>query len=1194
MKLKRVLAAGAGLVAALVVIAGALLAWAYATESGARFVLSRALAAADDALAAADGALVVDEISGRLSGEIVLAGILYRDAGVEVAIERLALRLSLASVLERMIVVEDLQSSVIRYRELEAAAAGPSARSAPSALPLAVRLDRVSIAGVSIERGDGGIALGRITASGIVERTTAYVQRLEILWQDFFVSIQGGLGWIDGLVLDGVVSWSGDFRGEQWLGSAEVRGQWPALEIEQELIEPVVQSASGSVLLGDVPAFDLSFVWRGLGEIGVMGGLDSDASVWRATITAAELVPAAVVPEWPGIWDLAGNLSLDLADGYRVATDDLRAEARLGGEALGLDFAGALTGSAVLEIDRLIAVLGRNRASVAGSIGPDLRLDLEIEAELEELSSLAALAARETLVAGSPAAELAAALSGRVSAALAVTGDPSAPLVSGRFRLEDSSYAGLALGLALDFATPAAGDAAVTVDALDLRLGASRLEASGRLGAGLLRGSPDADAELDLALEATLSDLAELGRLAERDEIRALGIELPAARLSGQAAARVMLGGSAGRPDIEGELSLTGFGYDDLELAAVTLGGELGLYDGGPADLRLSAAAEGWTARLAATGAIEAGRWIGRLGSLEIDERRLGAWTLTAPAEFAVGPGSVEVANACLAHAASGICAELSYGGTADRLVLDADDFELGVLGPLLPPTVSLEGRVTLDARLDAAGGVPAGMLTASGQGIGIDVATSTTDHVTTTLESVTLEAGLDGFALEVEAAIASLAGGSAEVTMRTADVRDRAAAISGRLDAVWPDLGALSLLSPEIGEVGGTLAMSIAVGGTAAEPALAGEATLEGGHIAVPEWGVLIDRITATALSPDGERLEFSGTGYIEDSELRLSGVTELDPAAGWPTEMGLEGDEIPVARRPDALVYASPDFDITIDLPRIDVRGSVLVPEADISVGALPSQAVRVSSDSIVHGEADAGVVRPLEVTADVTVELGDRVRYRGANLIADLSGDLRLEYASGLSPTAGGSLTLAGSYEAYGQSLALEQGELLFAGPLNDPAIDVLAVREIGATTVGIRLSGTLLAPEPSLYSDPPMSEANALSYLMFGRPLSASDDTDAATLQSTALALGLQQALPVVQRVGETLRLDELSIEPTEVDAGSLMAGKYLSPKVYMSYSYGLFNRLGGFLLRYQINERFSLETRSGNEKSMDLLYSIEKD
>jgi translocation and assembly module TamB len=180
------------------------------------------------------------------------------------------------------------------------------------------------------------------------------------------------------------------------------------------------------------------------------------------------------------------------------------------------------------------------------------------------------------------------------------------------------------------------------------------------------------------------------------------------------------------------------------------------------------------------------------------------------------------------------------------------------------------------------------------------------------------------------------------------------------------------------------------------------------------------------------------------------------------------------------------------------------------------------------------------------------------------------------------------------AYGQTLTLERGELLFAGPLNDPGIDVLAVRHIGSTTAGFRLTGSLLAPETSLYSEPAMSEANALSYVLFGRPLSASDDQEAASLQSTALALGLRQALPVVQRVGETLGLDELSIQANDVDAGALMAGKYLSPKLYMSYSYGLFNRVGGFLLRYDINDRLSLETRSGEDKSMDLLYSIEKE
>ena len=56
----------------------------------------------------------------------------------------------------------------------------------------------------------------------------------------------------------------------------------------------------------------------------------------------------------------------------------------------------------------------------------------------------------------------------------------------------------------------------------------------------------------------------------------------------------------------------------------------------------------------------------------------------------------------------------------------------------------------------------------------------------------------------------------------------------------------------------------------------------------------------------------------------------------------------------------------------------------------------------------------------------------------------------------------------------------------------------------------------------------------------------------------------------------------------------MAGKYLSPKLYIRYSYGLFNRIGGLLLRFKFNERLSVETRSGDQKSMDLLYTVEKD
>jgi translocation and assembly module TamB len=122
---------------------------------------------------------------------------------------------------------------------------------------------------------------------------------------------------------------------------------------------------------------------------------------------------------------------------------------------------------------------------------------------------------------------------------------------------------------------------------------------------------------------------------------------------------------------------------------------------------------------------------------------------------------------------------------------------------------------------------------------------------------------------------------------------------------------------------------------------------------------------------------------------------------------------------------------------------------------------------------------------------------------------------------------------------------------------------------------------------------MSEADALSWLLFGRPVDDIRESDSNTLQGAALTLGLQQALPVA-RIGETLGLDTFAIRATDVDAGEIMAGKYLSPNVYFRYSYGLFNRIGGILLRYRISDRFSLETRSGEHNSMDLFYTVERD
>ena len=187
-----------------------------------------------------------------------------------------------------------------------------------------------------------------------------------------------------------------------------------------------------------------------------------------------------------------------------------------------------------------------------------------------------------------------------------------------------------------------------------------------------------------------------------------------------------------------------------------------------------------------------------------------------------------------------------------------------------------------------------------------------------------------------------------------------------------------------------------------------------------------------------------------------------------------------------------------VNVALPLIEVTGRVHIPRATAALDVLPSQAVTPSPDAVVHGVQAAARSRPLQLKTAIELTLGDDVRYSGLNLDTTVTGQLRVATDPNASTNATGTLRLDGTYDAYGQKLTLERGQLLFSGPLDDPGLDVRALRMLenqdfssGVTEVGVELTGTLKAPRTRVFSTPSMTEADALSYLLFGRPMSGSN-------------------------------------------------------------------------------------------------------
>jgi translocation and assembly module TamB len=186
--------------------------------------------------------------------------------------------------------------------------------------------------------------------------------------------------------------------------------------------------------------------------------------------------------------------------------------------------------------------------------------------------------------------------------------------------------------------------------------------------------------------------------------------------------------------------------------------------------------------------------------------------------------------------------------------------------------------------------------------------------------------------------------------------------------------------------------------------------------------------------------------------------------------------------------------------------------------------------------------------------------------------------------------------GIYKAYGQDLTLERGRVIFAGgPLNNPGLDLRAYRKADDGVVaGLNIRGTLESPETTIYSDPPMAQDQALAYILLGHPLGQATPQEGSMLANAANSLGLKGGNLVAKKLGARYGLEEARIESTGgIKEASLVVGKYLSPRLYVTYGIGLFEPISTFRIRYILGRDWTIQAEQGKETGADFLYTVER-
>jgi translocation and assembly module TamB len=474
--------------------------------------------------------------------------------------------------------------------------------------------------------------------------------------------------------------------------------------------------------------------------------------------------------------------------------------------------------------------------------------------------------------------------------------------------------------------------------------------------------------------------------------------------------------------------------------------------------------------------------------------------------------------------------------------------------------------------------------------------------RVTARVEAASREAGQ----LRAEGRAILERAGAGFILPRTAPL-----AWTAQLDV--PDLRLVKLFLPVGIRLDSRVAAQLAGSGSLAAPRIDGQIDASQIRFAMPEEGVVItDGTLKLILADDRVRVQ---QGELKGSSGRIvvSGEAQLkNPQAG----LTLNFEKFAVTNRSDRRVIVSGTTRLNLDPKRLELTGELTADRARLEMPE--ASRPTLSADVVVVGQAprEKSAVRRIPLQLDLKLNLGEDFLFKGAGLDARLGGQLRVftvnevlrqDRPQGERLAATPSRVLRGEgrihvvegrYAAYGQSLVIERGVLSFIGPIDNPGIDVLAVRKMPTVKAGVQVRGTVQRPLVTLYSDPALPDTEKLSWLVLGHGLDKGGQQEFALLQIAAGALLSQtESVNFQAQLAESLRIDSFGVragEGEDLATTVVSVGKRLSSRAMLSYEQSLDGLSQVVKVLYQLTPRVRLEAQAGQQSSFDAFYTREYD
>jgi autotransporter translocation and assembly factor TamB len=429
-------------------------------------------------------------------------------------------------------------------------------------------------------------------------------------------------------------------------------------------------------------------------------------------------------------------------------------------------------------------------------------------------------------------------------------------------------------------------------------------------------------------------------------------------------------------------------------------------------------------------------------------------------------------------------------------------------------------------------------------------------------------------------------------------------APLSGKIE-VSGEMGQIlhSLLDSPT-SVSGHTQISLDLAGTLENPSINGTGSITNGTYEIPGIGVLLSEIAASIEingnqliikhieATDGKTGKVAGTGYYH-----------IDNETNYPFSLELVLQDATLLNQDYVHVVCNGPLSFKGNNEEGSINGQLQVSDASVVIPERSYSTINTVDVVYINNPENAPKPQSLEINQtrwplalDIHLNIPKSLTITGKDLDSSWKGELAVQ-GTAKTPLLFGDLKIVyGEYLFNGNPFSINQGMITLAGELDKKTtLYVIAHKDLDEVKVDVIVKGPVKNPAISFRSNPPLSQREILSWILFNRGTTEISPFQGAQLSESITNLSTPQQGPdVLSRIRSTFKIDrfEISRNPNDNNGGvNVQVGKYISDNVLITVIKSDVNRVA---VEAALTDTIKLRAQVGDDSEGQLLIKWKRD